>query len=192
MRAGLAPRDRALQLVCLHSKIDRVRNELEILTQRMSVRSGNNALHLPVARIHVDDAAGKSEVAVVLGPFSLHLWLAHEPGEITAAIKKCRIAGSLKVGTRDRNAPRRVDEAVAFHGDGVGDDVSRIRRPSATGGVLLHKGNVRTPGGEKALPGSRWRAAIIVSARSAQYAAIGHHRDDVSFGVKVIVILVIR
>ena len=49
VRSSRPPRHRSLQLVCLHSEVNRVSYELEILAQGVAFGSCHDALDLPVA-----------------------------------------------------------------------------------------------------------------------------------------------
>src|SRR5205823_13771606 len=63
MRSGFPPGHRALQLIVLHSQIDRISHELQVLTEGMAVGRGEDALDLAIARVHVDHSASERECA---------------------------------------------------------------------------------------------------------------------------------
>src|SRR5882672_230799 len=103
MGSGLPPGDRALQLVALYSEVNAVGHELEVLTESVAVRSGDNALDLPVVGIDVDYSTGEREGA---GALPLDRRFAHKAREIGPAVHECGVAGGDEVRPGDLYAAR--------------------------------------------------------------------------------------
>ena len=67
-------------------------------------------------------------------------------------------------------------------------DLSQV---AATSRVLLEKRDMRAAGREHSSKRTLCSAPIVIGAGSPERAAVRHNRDDVAFGVKVVVVLVI-
>src|SRR6185437_994344 len=109
MRARLAPRHRALELVIANSEIDRVGVQLKILARGMTVRRRHHAIDQTVLREDVDHTAGESERTAAAG---LHGWLLHESRSTGSLIHERRIAGRKQLRPSYADVTSGIDQTV--------------------------------------------------------------------------------
>jgi hypothetical protein len=69
--------------------------------------------------------------------------------------------------------------------------VGGVRRSAPASGVLLNQPNLRASESDHPRQRALGSTAIIVGARTAERAAIRHHRHDIALSVKVVVVLVV-